>query len=309
LGGSGCESGEARGKPSLRGDGDLRAAGIHGPVNFLGGVADRGGEDGGSCGEGEPTLFFFDSAGEVGVGFSPGAHQAGADSCDPDALVAEFGVKALREAEESEFAGDVGEHVGHGELAADAGDVDDGGVALAGFAVKQMRERGVGGVECGKEVGGHGSTVGVEGLVFDGADFDDAGVVDENVDVAEVADGVIDEHGGLVGVGEVGRDEEDVVGGLDGVAFEQGFAGLGEFFDVAGGEDETGAGASVALCQGETETAGAAGDEDDFAAVADTSLRSDGVGSGCGCDAGCCRGGAGQDLDGVEDGSQLLFHG
>ena len=140
--------------------------------------------------------------------------------------------------------------MGHGEFAADAGDVDDGGVTLAGPAIEQMRECGVGGVECGEEVGGHGSAVGVEGLVFDGADFDDAGVVDEDVDMAEVADGLIDEQDGLVGIGEVGRDEKDVVGGLDCVAFEKLFAGLGELFDVAGGEDETSSGAPVACGQG-----------------------------------------------------------
>ena len=176
-------------------------------------------------GEVEPALLFFGLAGEVGVGFAAGAHEAGADGGDADAFVAEFGVEAFGEADEGEFAGDVGEHVGHGEFAADAGDVDDGGVAVAGFAVEQVRERGVGGVEGGEEVGGHGAAVGGEGLVFDGADFDDAGVVDEDVDAAEVADGVVDEHGGLGGVGEVGGDEEDVVGGLDGFAIEEGVAG------------------------------------------------------------------------------------
>ena len=61
-------------------------------VDFFGGVADRGGEDGGSCGEGKPTLFLFDQAGEVGVGFAAGAHEAWTDGCDTDTFVAEFGV-------------------------------------------------------------------------------------------------------------------------------------------------------------------------------------------------------------------------
>ena len=131
-----------------------------------------------------------------------------------------------------------------------------------------MGERGVGGVEGGEEVGGHGAAVGGDGLVFDGADFDDAGVVDEDVDAAEVADGVVDEHDGLGGVGEVGGDEEDVVGGLDGAAIEEGMAGGDELFDVAGGEDEFGSGAAVAFGEGETEAAGASGDEDDLAGAA-----------------------------------------
>jgi len=102
---------------------------------------------------------------------------------------------------------------------------DDGSVSRDGVAVEQMGERGVGGVEGGEEVGGHGSAVGGEGLVFNGADFDDAGVVDEDVDAAVVVDGTLDERGGLGGVGEVAGDEEDVLGGVDGFALEEGLAG------------------------------------------------------------------------------------
>ena len=189
------------------------------------------------------------------MGFAAGAHEAGADGGDADAFVAEFGVEAFGEADEGELAGDVGEHVGHGELAAYAGDVDDGGVAVDGVAAEKMGERGVGGVERGVEVRGHGAAVGGEGLVFDGADFNDAGVVDEDVDAAEVADGVVDEHRGLGGVGEVGRDEEDVVGGLDGFAIEESVASADEFFDIASGEDEFGSGAGVAFGEGEAEAA------------------------------------------------------
>jgi hypothetical protein len=74
---------------------------------------------------------------------------------------------------------------------------------------EHVRKRGLGGVECGEEVGGHGSAVGGERLVLDGPDFDDAGVVDEDVDAAEVGDGVIDEVFSLFGVGEVGGNQED----------------------------------------------------------------------------------------------------
>lgn len=249
-------------------------------------------------------LLFFCLAGVFGVGLAAGAHEARADGGDADAFVAELGVEAFGESYESEFAGDVREHVRHGELAADAGDVDDGCVLVSGFAVEQMRERGVGGVKRGEEVGGHGSAIGGDGLVFYGADFEDAGVVDEDVDAAEVADGVVDEQGGLGGVGEVGGDEEDIVGGQDGAAIEEGVAGGDEFFDVASGEDEFGSGAGVAFGEGEAEAAGASGDEDDLAwTAARCGARSEDVGgcSGCGDD-------AGEKLRGVKCGSGL-FHG
>ena len=123
-------------------------------------------------------------------------------------------------------------------------------------------------MEGGEEVCGHGTAVGGDGLVFDGADLDDAGVVDEDVDPAEVAYGVVDEHDGLGGVGEVCGDEEDVVGRLDGSAIEEGVAGGDELFDITRGEDESGSGATVAFSEGEAEAAGAAGDEDDLAGAA-----------------------------------------
>jgi hypothetical protein len=169
-----------------------------------------------------------------------------------------------------------------------------------GVAAEQVRERGVGGVEGGEEVGGHGAAVGGDGLVFDRAYFDDAGVVDEDVDAAEVADGVVDEHGGLGGVGEVDGDEEDLAGGLDGSAIEEGVAGGDEFFDVAGGEDESGSGAAVAFGEREAEAAGGAGDENDLPGAASEGVGSQGVG-------GCCGYDAGENLSGVEGGSGF-FH-
>ena len=74
-------------------------------------------------------LLGFDVADELGVVFAAGAHEAGADGGDADAFVAELGVEAFGEADEGELGGGVGEHVGDGDLAADGGDVDDGGAA------------------------------------------------------------------------------------------------------------------------------------------------------------------------------------
>ena len=181
--------------------------------------------------------------------------------------MAQFGVKTFGETNKGEFAGDIRKHVWHGKLAADASDVDDGCVFVAGLAIEQMRERGVSGVECGEEVGGHGSAVGGDGLVFNGADFDDAGVVDEDVDAAKVADGVVDEEGSLGGVGEVGGDEENVVGRLDGSAIEEGVAGVDELFEITGGEDEFGSGSGVAFCKSEAKATRASCDEHDLARV------------------------------------------
>jgi len=235
------------------------------------------------------------------VDFAAGAHEAGADGGDADTFVAEFGVEAFGEADEGELAGDVWEHVRHGELAADAGDVDDGGVAVDRVAVEEVGKRGVGGVEGGEEVGGHGAAIGGDRLVFNGADLDDTGVVYEDIDAAEVADGVVDEHGGLGGVGEVAWKQEDIVGGLDGFAREESVAGVGEFFYVAGDEDDLCSGAAVAVGEGEAETTGASGDEYDPTGAALWRSWPQRIGSGCGDD-------AGENLSGMEYGSGCLHN-
>jgi len=282
---------EAGGEPGLWGDGDLGATVDDGVEDAVGGVLGGGRDDGGGRGEGEPAILFFLIADEAGLDVGAGAHEAGADGGDADAFVAKFGVEAFGEAYEGEFAGGVGQHVGHGEFAADGSYVDDGGAGGVGFGVsfEHVGEDCVGGVEGGEEVGGHSAAVGGEGLVFDGADLDDAGVIDEDVDAAEVLDGMIDEAGGLGGVGEVGGDEEDVVGGEDGLALEEQMPGSGEFLDLAGGEDEFGAGSAEALGYGEAQAARASGDDYDLFAAGGAGHE----GPGC-----CRRSHAGEDLEG-----------
>ena len=297
LGGLGGEACCARGKPGLGGDGDFGSSGGYGLEDFVGCVINGGCDDRGSGGEGEPAFFFSELTGVVGVDFAAGAHEAGAHGGDTNAFVAEFGVEALREAYEGELAGDVGQKMRHGEFAADAGDVDDG----SGMATEHVGQYRLCGMDGGEEVGGHGSAVGGDGLVFDGADLDDAGVVDEDVDVAEVGDCVFDEAGGLGGVGEVGGDDEDVVGRADGAAAEEGVAGGGELVVVAGSEDELGSGAAVSLGKGEAKAAGAAGDEDDLLACASIETGTESVGCRC-------RGDAGEELGGVKCGFGFLHN-
>jgi hypothetical protein len=110
---------------------------------------------------------------------------------------------------------------------------------------------------------------------------------------------VVDEEGGLGCVGEVGGDEKDVVGGLDGLAGEKRVAGEDELVLIAGGEDEFGSRATVTVRQRKAEAAGAAGDEDDLAWATFCRARHESV-DGCGGDD------AGGDLRGLECDSGLL---
>jgi hypothetical protein len=85
--------------------------------------------------------------------------------------------------------------------------------------------------------------------------------------VAEEAYRVVDEHGCLGGVGEVGGEKKDVVRVFDCVVSEEGFTGLGEFVGVSSDEDEFGARAAEAVREGKAKASGAAGDEDNTASV------------------------------------------
>jgi hypothetical protein len=118
-------------------------------------------------------------------------------------------------------------------------------------------------VESGEKVGRHGTAVGIEGLVFEGTNLHDSGVVDENVDAAEVSEGVLDQAGGLLGVGEIGGDEKHVFGRGNGVALDQGVSRFNELVEVSRGEDQPVSGAGESLREGKPKAARTTGDQDD----------------------------------------------
>ena len=99
------------------GDGDFGALVDYGAVDAVGGVGGGGGEAGSFGGEVEPAAFELYVTDELGVIFSAGAHEAGADGGDADAFVAELGVESFGEADERELRGGVGKHVRHGQFA------------------------------------------------------------------------------------------------------------------------------------------------------------------------------------------------
>ena len=66
------------------------------------------------------------------------------------------------------------------------------------------------------------------------------------------------------------------------MALQEGIARIDQLVDVARGEDKAAADASEALSEGETESTGAAGDEDDAVFVGSARTRSESVGCSCG---------------------------
>src|SRR5205085_931397 len=93
----------------------------------------------------------------------------------------QLGPQSLRETGQGVLAGDVGQQVRDGDLAADGGNVDDAPLAAAAHA----GQGGQGGVQGRPEVGLHARLVIGDGHYFHRADLDDAGVVDQHVDAAQ----------------------------------------------------------------------------------------------------------------------------
>ena len=260
------EAGEARGKPCLWGDGDLGAAGELGVADAFGGVLDGGSGARGRGAEVEPGFFFFDVADELGADVGAGAHEAGADGGDADALGAKLRVEAFRVAGEGELAGGIGEQMRDGHFAADRGDVDDGGAMGAAFEFWLAEERGksgLGGVERSEEVVLHGGFKGFDGLIFDGADLDDAGAVDQDIEALEMADGELNHLSCRVVVGEISGKEEDVVGIGDIAGGDKRAASCLEIALTARDEDKTSTSAAIDAGELKPKAGGAAGDEDD----------------------------------------------
>jgi hypothetical protein len=118
----------------------------------------------------------------------------------------------------------------------------------------------------------------------EGADLDDAGVVDEEVDGPEDAGGFGAGVECLVGVAEVACDGVEV-GVVGEVGVEVG-GGAAEFGFVAGEDGDACAFLEEFLGEGEAEAAGAAGDEGGL------SVEGDGAGFACGLGGECEGGGA-----------------
>jgi len=115
----------------------------------------------------------------------------------------------------------VGEKLTPAEQATNIGEIDDD--SLPGFG--EMRSSGLGAEERGLEIGVEG---GVPGLLGSGTEFgfeEIGGVVDEDVEAVEVADGLIDEILDLGDVGEVGGNGDGALAEL--LDFVDGVAGFG----------------------------------------------------------------------------------
>ena len=154
------------------------------------------------------------------------------------------------------------------------------------------------GVERGEEVDLHGALEGFGGLRFDGADFDDAGVVDEDIDASKVGDGFGDETAALGGLGQIGGDEVEVGGAEVGMVGQEYLLRLFQLGAVAGGEHQLYRLAGEPGGDGQAQATGATSDEH-HGAIGDGGAP-EGVNGGCGEEGSAERGGC--DAGGPDDG-------
>ena len=112
----------------------------------------------------------------------------GRDGRDVDPVARELGAEGVGEADQGEFAGLYGSHVRDGDFAADRGDVDDPAAARAAHVRDGLLDRLNGAQKCSPSP----SRSPRRRHVVEGADFDDAGVVDQHVDPAVAIDHALD---------------------------------------------------------------------------------------------------------------------
>ncbi len=118
----------------------------------------------------------------AGAAEEVGAEGAGLDDGDVDAERGEFGGEGFGEAFDGELGGVVEAPAGAADEAADGGEIED--VAAALFA--EVRQEGAGDVDEAEDVGVEDRHELVFGDLFEGSGDAVAGVVDEDVDAAEV---------------------------------------------------------------------------------------------------------------------------
>src|SRR5687768_11117050 len=122
-----------------------------------------------------------------------------------DVLSRQLVAEAVRQPRERELARGVGHEVRHADAAADRRDVDDAAFALAAH----VRDHGEDPVEGTPEMRLHRVLIVRERHVPDGADLDDARVVDQDVDSSEPLVRLRDRPLGIVPVPDVPGDGED----------------------------------------------------------------------------------------------------
>jgi hypothetical protein len=121
--------------------------------------------------------------------------------------MAKLGVEAFREACQGKFGRDIGQEVGHCDLATDRSDIHDGSRSL----LNKLWQDGVYALKSGEEVDFHCIPVRLEGLILGRTYSNDASVADQNVEAAKPVQGGVDEVRYMGRVSEIAGEEQDII--------------------------------------------------------------------------------------------------
>ncbi len=188
---------------------------------------------------------------------------AGGDGVYADAFVGEVEGEGAGEGDDGTFGGGVVKEFGAAAVGGDGGGVDDGGPFW------EVGESGFGDVEHGEDVGAEGAFKlfggdvgdGILGVLF-------GGVVDEDVEAAELLDGVFDGFAAERFVAYVAGDEV----ATPAFVFDEAFGFFGVFVFVEVEEGDVAAFYGEGEGDGTSDAAVSAGDESDFVLEASGAL-------------------------------------
>ena len=219
-----------------------------GVEGYVGDVVAREGLDAGVETLGGSGVAVEADVGEVGL------DEAGLEVGDADGRLVEVHAKTVAEGLDSGFGGAIGAAARVGGVTGYGADVDDVAATTFDHAWDDETRHHEKGLDVGVN---HGKGVVEVALVLLVGAEGEAGVVDEDVDVAELSRKRADGFFGTRTIADIEGEQEDVGGE---VSLELLLEGL-ELFDTAGVEDETMAGLGELARTGLAYAGGCAGDE------------------------------------------------
>ena len=142
---------------------------------------------------------------KLGVDLRTGAHHAGRDGGDENVVSRELRTNCIGETGEREFAGGVGGHVRHGNSSPDGRNIHD---TPASFSAHLRRDEQIQNERC-PEMQAHGAIEIFELQVLDRTDFNYAGIVYQDVDLAKALKRFLDSGLDLRGLEQVALNRQD----------------------------------------------------------------------------------------------------
>src|SRR5262245_22362779 len=134
-----------------------------------------------------------------------GSHKARRHRCDLNIVARQLSPNRVRETGQCKLAGAVRRKMRHGNFATDGGDVHDTSATPKAHLWHNLRNQFV----WRPKMHSHGAIVIFAGHVIERTDFDDTGVIDQDIDPVEMIDDFLDSALNLIPLEQIAFDSED----------------------------------------------------------------------------------------------------